>query len=109
MSSALHKKLVAAFDDLDLCIARTRETLSKRNDVPSFVVERFVEYKEIIIKQRKLADELRNHIEIENWDEVGQVIKVLNGLSIMIKDDAEALMAGKPGAEVSKEQGMLLC
>ena len=108
MNKALVEKLVAAFDDLEASIDKTKVTLSKRSEVPNFIIERFCEYRTIILKQRKLAEDLKSNIDIENWGEVGRVVKVLNGLSIMIKDDAEALMAGKGGAEVSSEQGILL-
>lgn len=87
-------KLMESFDDLDRCIEMTKDVLSKKSNIPPEVINRIDQYSGIVLKQRSLAEELRSHIASENWDEVTRHVKIINGLSAMIRDDAQAILAG---------------
>lgn len=102
MSESLVSKLLGSFDELERCISTTREVLSTKQGVPSDVVLRVAQYSDIVSKQRALAGELRNHIDTQNWIEVGRLVKIINGLSSMIRDDAQAILSGAYGTETEE-------
>ncbi len=104
MSELLIGKLLDSFNELEKCIVYTKDVLSKKDGVSDDVLSRVNNYFEIVNKQRALTEELREHMKSQNWDEVTRHIKIINGLSSMIKEDAQAILtstiqptiAGKP-------------
>ena len=93
MSDTLVEKLVKSFDELENCIEVTRDVLAIKENVPGDVLARIEQYSEIVDKQRALADDLSPLIQAEAWDEVGRRVKLINGLSSMIRDDAYQILA----------------
>ncbi len=103
MSAQLVDKLLKSFDELDNCISVTKDVLAEKEGVPEEVVQRVNQYTDIVAKQRILAADLRSHISEQNWDEVSRHVKLINGLSSMIRDDAQAILSGNiEGADSAK-------
>ncbi len=94
MTGALVEKLLKSFDDLDRCITVTKQVLAAKSTVPDDVLARVNQYSDIVIKQRELATALRMHLSEENWSEVTRHVRLINGLSSMIRDDAQQILAG---------------
>ncbi len=94
MSHALIEKLLASFDELDRCIALTREVLSKRDGISENIIQRVNKYSEIVSKQRQFTEELKAHLAVQNWTEVSRHVKLINALSSMIREDAQAILSG---------------
>lgn len=94
MSVQLVEKLMQSFDELERSIEVTRSTLAKKPGVPQDVLQRVNQYSDIVKKQRSLADELKVCISQQNWDEVTRHVRLINGLSAMIRDDAQAILSG---------------
>ncbi len=94
MSESLVDKLLKSFDDLDRCITVTRDVLTTKQGVPEDVVQRVNQYADIVRKQRDLALSLRSHLSTQNWEEVTRHVRLINGLSSMIRDDAQAILSG---------------
>lgn len=94
MSESLVDKLLKSFDDLDRCITVTRDVLTTKQGVPQDVVQRVNQYADIVRKQRDLAVSLRSHLTTQNWEEVTRHVRLINGLSSMIRDDAQAILSG---------------
>ncbi|HQH26025.1 MAG TPA: hypothetical protein PLP17_01400 [Oligoflexia bacterium] len=94
MSNPLIDKLLESFDQLEQCISVTREVLAQKEGVPVDVLSRVNQYSEIVSRQRGLAEELRAHLTSQNWEEVGRHVRLINGLSTMIRDDAQAILLG---------------
>ena len=94
MSDSLVDKLLESFDELDRCIVVTKEVLEQKQGVPSDVIDRVNQYSQIVAKQRGLAQVLRSHLDQQNWEEVSRHVKLINGLSSMIRDDAQAILSG---------------
>ena len=65
--------------------------------MPSEVITRVEQYREIVDKQRKLSTILNVYIEQQNWEEVTRHVKIINGLSNMIRQDAEEILAEHEG------------
>ena len=94
MSYALIDKLLSSFDELERCIALTKEVLSKKKGIPENVIQRVNKYSEIVAKQRALTEELVTHLANQNWEEVTRNVKLINALSAMIREDAQAILSG---------------
>ncbi len=92
MSDNLVKKLLVSFDELENCIELTKEVLSSKEGVSEDIQVRVNQYTDIVQKQRKLAIELTDFITKEDWTEVGRHVKIINGLSTMIRDDAQSIL-----------------
>ena len=98
MSTTLVNKLLSSFDDLERCIAYTREALCAREGVPADVLDRVEQYAGIVEKQRSLTRSLRALISVQAWDEVARHVKLINGLSALIRDDAQEILSGSAAA-----------
>lgn len=106
MSDSLVNKLLESFDELEKCINMTKSVLATKDGVPIDILDRVNQYSDIVKKQRNLAAGLREHISVQNWDEVGRHVKLINGLSGMIRDDAQAILSGAlelPSNEIKAE------
>ena len=99
MSISLVDKLLESFDELERCIGLTKDILNQKQGVPNEVLERVEQYSQIVVKQRTLANDLREHIANQNWSEVSRHVKLINGLSSMIRDDAQAILSGAYGRD----------
>jgi hypothetical protein len=97
MSSALVGKLLQSFDELERCITLTKQVLAQKNSVPAEIVERVSKYSEVVAKQRQLAHILSERIAAQDWEEVTRHVRLINGLSSMIRDDAQAILRGSEG------------
>lgn len=94
MSAALVNKLLESFNELERCIQLTQDVLAQKRGVPSEVLNRVAQYSSIVSKQRSLAGELRDYITAQNWEEVARHVRLINGLSAMIRDDAQSILSG---------------
>lgn len=108
MSELLVNKLLESFDDLDRCISRTREKLCEKQDVSADIMSRVDQYSDIVSKQRDLAIGLKKHLSDQNWDEVTRHVRLINGLSAMIRDDAKAILSQAVGQSAEVEEKTLL-
>jgi hypothetical protein len=108
MSDTLVDKLLESFDQLEHCISVTREVLAQKQGVPSDVIDRVNQYSEIVAKQRGLAQNLRDHLCAQNWEEVGRHVRLINGLSTMIRDDAQAILLGASQQKVSQKGDLVV-
>lgn len=92
-SSNIIDRLFNSFEELEVAITSAKETLQSRNSVPTKVIERLGSYDHILSKQRRLAEELCQYIDAEEWDEVTRRVSLINGLSAMIRDDARSILS----------------
>lgn len=111
MAQQLVEKLLSSFDELERSIEITRESMAQKPGVPADVLSRLEQYSEIVRKQRQVASELTVAIEAGRWDEVSRSVKVINGLSSMIRDDAQQILvsaqAGILGVAASRDERTL--
>ncbi len=94
LAGTLVDRLLESFDELEKCIAHTKSELSLKSGVPEDILSRVEQYSSIVSKQRGLAVDLRDHLSEQNWEEVTRHVRLINGLSSMIRDDAQAILAG---------------
>lgn len=87
------QRLFTSFVELEQAIHSAKDTLEKKGNVPTTVIQRLNSYDGILAKQRLLASELCEFINKGNWDEVSRHVNLINGLSAMIRDDARAILS----------------
>jgi hypothetical protein len=93
MESNIVERLFASFTELEVAINKARDTFKTRPSIPDTVIRRLESYDSILAKQRSLAVSLCEAISRKNWDEVNRNVGLINGLSVMIRDDAKAILA----------------
>lgn len=93
MKNIIVNKLFDSFVQLERAITSAKSTLERKEDVPQEIVDRISYYEEILKKQRALAVSLCRHLARGNWDEVSRHMRLINGLSAMIRDDARDILA----------------
>ncbi len=93
MPHAIIKKLFDSLDELERSISLAKKSLSARNPLPEELLKRVSYYEEVLAKQRKLAVSLCDFVAVGNWDEVTRHVRLINGLSSLIHDDAKVLIA----------------
>ncbi|MBP9838162.1 MAG: hypothetical protein KBC84_05560 [Proteobacteria bacterium] len=108
MSEELISKLLESFNELDNCIEHTKSVLAKRAGVPNDVLARVNQYSDIVLKQRSLTEDLRKYLDTQNWDEVTRHVKLINGLSSMIRDDAQSILSISLDAEAKVKPEVLV-
>lgn len=92
-STEIMAKLFGSFTELEQAIGGARMKLQKRGSIPQEVLNRLSSYEEILEKQRQLALSLSDHIEKKNTYEVARHVKLINGMSAMIIQDARAILS----------------
>lgn len=105
MNKLVINRLFESFRELERAIVAARTTLEGKENPPAEMLGRISQYEEILEKQKNLATTMCGHVSLGNWDEVARHIKLINGLSSMIRDDARELLGGtqparEPGEEV---------
>lgn len=92
MPQAIVKKLFDSLSELERSISLAKKTLSAKDPIPLDLLKRVAYYEEVLLKQKTLAKSLCDCIATENWDEVSRHVRLINGLSSLIHDDAKGLV-----------------
>lgn len=115
MNKVIVNRLFESFRDLDRAISAAKDTLERRTqekggDACADVLQRIKSYQSILEKQRDLATTLCGHMTLGNWPEVARHIKLINGLSSMIRDDAREILGQSETTEqrTTEDQDILL-
>lgn len=94
MKHVIIDRLFESFRELERAIISAKKTLEKRENPPEELLSRMAHYEDILGKQKSLATSLCGHASLGNWEEVSRHVKLINGLSTMIRDDAREIVAG---------------
>ncbi|MCC6932600.1 MAG: hypothetical protein IT292_05030 [Deltaproteobacteria bacterium] len=86
-------RLNDSLDELEKSIQVAKKALLSRKEVPLDLVRRVESYESIIGKQRLLSEELLTLVINAKWDDVARHVKLINGLSAMIHEDANSLLS----------------
>lgn len=93
MNKLLIHRLFESFNELERAIVSARKTLEQKSQPQPELLERITSYEQILCKQRDLATALCGHSALGNWDEVARHVRIINGLSAMIRDDAREILS----------------
>lgn len=108
MKQTIIKRLFDSFAELERAICSARATLANKENPPKDLMEHIEQYEGILDKQRSLATALCGYASLGNWEEVARHVKLINGLSAMIRDDAREILAGFRPTLTSEEREMML-
>ena len=86
-------RLNDSLDELEKSISIAKKALLSRKEIPLDLIRRVESYENIISKQRALSQQLISYVMNANWDEVARHVKLINGLSAMIHEDANSLLS----------------
>lgn len=92
MPQAIVKKLFESLDELERSVTLSKKTFSSVGSPDPELLRRIEYYEDVLQKQKRLATALCDHIEKGNWEEVSRHIKLINGLSALIHEDAKGLV-----------------
>ena len=84
----LFEQLFRSLAELESAIRAAKAPLMGPEPSRPAVLERLESYEHILVKQRRLALHLRDLAMERNWSEVSRHVKLISGLSQMIRDDA---------------------
>lgn len=91
MKPIVIKKLLQSINELEVAISKAKISFAKKPG-GNLVIERIKHYEEMLAKQKSLTTTLCGHAVQGNWSEVNRHVKLINGLSLMIRDDARELL-----------------
>ena len=92
MGHSVVKKLFDSLAELEGAVSLAKKSFASNEPQNDEVVERIRYYEEVLLKQKKLAKALCEFITSENWGEVTRHIRLINGLSSLIHNDARELV-----------------
>ena len=87
-------RLLESFSELERAIQSAKSALGKKAEPAKSLLDRINSYEDILEKQRILASSLCKYVATGDWGEVARHVKIINGLSAMIRDDAREVVAG---------------
>lgn len=108
MKQIIIHRLFQSFVELEQAIEVARETLRNQNKQPRLILERLGIYEEILAKQRSLANDLCDRVTEKNWPEVCRHVRLINGLSAMIRDDAREILVNLKETSSATEEAQMM-
>ena len=109
MKKIVIRRLFQSFVELERAIVSATATLAGKSNPPKELIERIRQYEEILDKQRTLATVLCGHAALGNWPEVQRHVKLINALSLMIRDDAREVLSGYHPQNPPEERQTYAC
>jgi hypothetical protein len=103
------RRLFQSFVELEKAISTAKKTLLSQKEPQQHVLDRIKTYEEILEKQRELATAMCGHAALGNWEEVARHVKLINGLSFMIRDDARDILAKARPQKTEEVREVMYC
>ena len=107
MPQAIIKKLFDSLNELESSVKLAKKMFCRdSSEKADQLLARIEYYEEVLGKQKRLASSLCDYIRTENWAEVNRHVKLINGLSALVSDDARGLIQevlGKQAAQSLEE------
>lgn len=98
------RRLFVSFSELDRAIRDAKASFEQQENPPIDILTRINSYEDILAKQKVLVGELCKEIRRGNGSEATRLIKLINGLSQMIRDDARGMIEEDNRDEVHHER-----
>ncbi|HMO17988.1 MAG TPA: hypothetical protein PKA63_11955 [Oligoflexia bacterium] len=103
MKTTIIKKLFQSIGELEGAILKAKSSFQGKGEAADEVLERISYYESILHKQKDLTTDLCHYAIKGNWIEVNRHVKLINALSLMIRDDARELLSPVPLRSVTTE------
>ena len=89
-----------SFNALDSALQKAKIIVQTQEMSQPDLMLRIEKYEEILRKQREVAKSLRQHIGSKDWVTVRKEMKIMSGLSMMMREDALDLVYEIQGAKI---------
>ena len=86
-------KLAASFDKVEECLVFARRIADQLEICPPSLRCRIDGYDAMLAKQRALTETLNERFQAEDWDEVSRQVRIIQGISKMMRQDAYELLS----------------
>lgn len=103
MKPIVIKKLFQSIGELETAISKARTSFTGKGEAAEEVLDRIKYYENILNKQKRLTNDLCSFAMKGDWAEVNRHVKLINALSLMIRDDARELLSPVPLRSVETE------
>lgn len=107
METLVLERLLESLHELETSIAAAQRAVLNRGARPD-IEARLQQYETMLIKQRQLAVSLDDLIRQSEWEAVNRSVKLINGISSMLRDDAREVVSSLSKTE-SDDRSTLSC
>lgn len=97
MQTLVLERLLESLGELEESIQSAQRVLLDRGNAEPALEQRLRQYESMLLKQRQLAFDLNDLIENGSWEAVGRAVRIINGISTMLRDDARQALASLSG------------
>jgi len=84
-------RLSSALQELEEAIVSTRAALERQGLSSAQIVKHMEAYHTVLATQRRITNDLKLHLECGDWLSVLRDVNLICELSVMLRDDAQAM------------------
>jgi hypothetical protein len=89
LNNVVLDKLLDSIQDLEQSITSAQRALLTDGNYHQDFFDRLRQYESMLLTQRQLADKLNVSMRKGEWEEVARSVRMINGISTMLRDDAK--------------------
>jgi hypothetical protein len=97
-------RLLESLNELENSITAAQRAVLKGGVRPE-IEARLRQYEAMLVRQRQLAISLDELISQNEWEAVNRSVRLINGISSMLRDDAREVVATLSGSGVLRNEG----
>ena len=97
-------RLLESLNELENSIAAAQRAVLKGGARPE-IEARLRQYEAMLLRQRQLAVSLDELISQNEWEAVNRSVRLINGISSMLRDDAREVVATLSGSGILRNEG----
>lgn len=109
MEALVLERLLESLGELEESIQAAQRALVGRVGADPELEQRLRQYESMLLQQRQLAFELSALMEKGSWESVARSVRIINGISTMLRDDARAVVASLAGGERGSSGAAFSC
>lgn len=97
MQALVLERLLESLGELEESIQSAQRALLNKKGAEPELEQRLRQYESMLLQQRQLAFDLNDLIEKGSWESVARAVRIINGISTMLRDDARQVVASLSG------------
>jgi hypothetical protein len=97
-------RLLESLNELESSIAAAQRAVLKGGARPE-IEARLKQYEAMLVRQRQIAVSLDELISQNEWEAVNRSVRLINGISSMLRDDAREVVAALSGSAMLRDIG----
>lgn len=109
MQALVLERLLESLGELEDSIQAAQRALLDRANAEPELEQRLRQYEAMLLQQRRLALDLNELIEKGSWESVARSVRIINGISTMLRDDARQVVASLSGGHRGASDASFSC